>query len=74
MDKAEARRKLKGLQLIVHNRADEELVSVFNEARAYIDAERPKEEPEPKKKRKAKDGYDRMERGGEDRADESAEE
>ena len=56
MEKAEARKKLKGLQLIVHNRGDEELESVFDEVAAYIEKERPK--------RAEKKSRDRMDRGG----------
>ena len=78
MEESEARRKLKGLKLIVHNRHDRDVLAVFDQAEAYIAAERPapepeqepEPEPEPKKKRKAKAEHDRMERGGIDREDE----
>jgi hypothetical protein len=60
MDKMEARRKLKGLQLLVHNRSESELERIFDDAIAYIERERPK-------KRRLTGSRDRQEMSGRDR-------
>jgi hypothetical protein len=62
MEKAELRANLKNLQLIVHNRADEDLPQVVEELSEAV--EKVKRALEKRSERK---GYDRKERGGHDR-------
>jgi hypothetical protein len=67
MEKAEARRKLKGLQSIVHARGDSDVLAVFDEIEEYIAKERPEK---PKRSRRERSSYDRSESGGHDRGGE----